>query len=90
MSIWVNGKKKIQYVHIQLGKCMAWVGLGLQLGCEGVSLHVYLQGPGSECGWVRLILHQRLKACIIPGGATTLHVSLHSTLLRTRVERDII
>lgn len=76
MSIWVNGKEKksAQRAHIQEGKCMAWVGLGPRL-CPRVSLRVYSQEPRSERGWERLILHQRLRVCSVPGVGTTLHVS---------------
>lgn len=57
---------------------MAWVGLGPRL-CSWVSLHVYLQGPRSEYGWERLILHQRLRVHSVPGVGRTLRVSPHLT-----------
>lgn len=57
---------------------MAWVGLSPRL-CSWVSLHVYLQGPRSECGWERLILHQPLRAHSVPGVGMTLHVSPNLT-----------
>lgn len=93
MSIWVNGReKKVLSMHTyRRVKCTAWAGLGpraalLEGGWAwGGRLHVYLQGPRSEYGWERPILHQRLGARGLPGvGGTTLHVSPHLTPSQNR------
>lgn len=59
-------EKCAQYAHVEQAKCMAWVGLGPRI-CSGVSQRVYLQGPRSECGREKLILHQCLRVSAVPG-----------------------
>lgn len=77
--IWVSGSmggKKKKLSMRTYSRVSVWCGWDLARGCaRGVSLHVYLREPGSQCGWETLILHQCLRAWSAPGVGTTLHVS---------------